>query len=261
LPELPDVETFRRYFDATSLHQEIEGVKVEAPRILSGVTAPDLEKALVGDQFKSSQRVGKYLFAGLEKGLWIVFHFGMTGSFQYFKDPGDEPEHTVVLISFTKGYHLSFIDIRKFGLISLTESIDAFTSQKELGPDALSITEEEFHKLLEGRWGSVKSTLMNQSVLSGIGNIYSDEILFQAAIHPERNVDTLDEKTIHRLFTTIQEVLETAIDAGADIEKLPKSFIIPHRKKGGICPHCGEPLVSTPVNGRTAYYCPELQHR
>jgi formamidopyrimidine-DNA glycosylase len=105
----------------------------------------------------------------------------------------------------------------------------------------------------------LKSVLMDQSLISGIGNIYSDEILFQAGIHPEKGVDTLDEKAIHHLFMTLREVLETAIEAGAEIEKLPDTFLIPHREKKGVCPRCGLPLHTVTVSGRTSYYCPQQQ--
>ncbi len=260
MPELPDVETFRRYFDATSLHKKIDDVQVNVLRVLSGITEPDLRERLVGDQFRSSERVGKYLLGELESS-WMVFHFGMTGSLQYFRDPTDEPDHTAVLIRFANGYHLSYIDIRKFGLIALTPGVEAFTREKDLGPDALALTEDAFRTALKGRRGSVKSTLMNQSVISGIGNIYSDEILFQAGIHPETGIDALDDTEIHRLFITLKNVLQTAIEAGAEIDKLPDTYLIPHRQKGGACPKCGQPLHTLTVGGRTAYFCPNQQKK
>jgi formamidopyrimidine-DNA glycosylase len=258
MPELPDVEAFRRYFDATSLHQEIDTVQVNVPRVLYGITASDLRNRLVGDQFQSSGRVGKYLFGELKKS-WMVFHFGMTGSFQYFSNAADEPDHTAVLIRFGNGYHLAYIDIRKFGLIALTESIDAFVRERNLGPDALSIREDAFVTLIQGKRGSVKSALMDQSLISGIGNIYSDEILFQAGIHPEKRVEALDETAIHHLFLTLEEVLEAAIEAGAETDKLPDTYLIPHRVKGGVCPRCGQPLHTITISGRTSYFCPQQQ--
>jgi formamidopyrimidine-DNA glycosylase len=258
MPELPDVETFRRYFNATSLHKEIDDVTVHVPRILYKITASDLQKRLKGDQFRSSERIGKYLFAEL-KASWMVFHFGMTGRFQYFKDPADEPDHTAVLIRFNNSDYLAYIDIRKFGLIALTENIGTFVKEKRLGPDALKIDEKEFRRALAGRKGSAKTILMNQSILSGIGNIYSDEILFQSGIHPERSIDTLDTGEIHQLFVVMQQVLKSAIDAGAETDALPDGYIIPHREKGGICPRCGEPLHTLTVGGRTSYFCPNQQ--
>jgi formamidopyrimidine-DNA glycosylase len=260
MPELPDVETFRRYFDATSLHKAIAGVQVKAERVLSGLTPADLQKGLINDQFRSSKRVGKYLFGEL-KASWMVFHFGMTGSFQYFKDPEDEPDHTAVLIRFENGYHLAYIDIRKFGLIALTERVDTFIREKNLGPDALSIREDAFVELLRGRRGSVKAALMDQSLISGIGNIYADEILFQAGIHPENGIDSLAETELHHLYVTLKGVLEAAIEAGAEIEKLPDTYIIPNREKGGICPRCGQPLHTIKVGGRTTYFCPNEQKK
>ncbi len=260
MPELPDVETFRRYLDTTSLHKQIDDVTVNAPRILYKITSSDLQNRLKGDQFRSSERIGKYLFAELQAS-WMVFHFGMTGRFLHFNDPADEPDHTAALIRFVTGDYLAYIDVRKFGLIALTEDIETFVTEKGLGPDALTINEEEFHRVLTGKKGSAKATLMDQSILSGIGNIYSDEILFQARLHPERSIDTLDKEEIHRLFVVMQQVLKIAIDAGAEPDKLPEDYIIPHRKKGGTCPRCGQPLHTITVGGRTSYFCPNQQKK
>jgi Formamidopyrimidine-DNA glycosylase len=260
MPELPDVEVFRRYFDATSLHKDVREVQVNVPRVLAGITASGLREKLVGDQFRSSQRVGKYLFGAL-KNSWMVFHFGMTGRLYSYRAPAKQPDHTAVLIQFDHGDTLAYIDIRKFGKIALTPSIESFVRNTDLGPDVLSISEEAFTDRLRGMRGSAKSTLMNQSILAGIGNIYSDEILFQAGIHPETRIDTLDRETIHRLFVTLREVLETAIEAGAEVDALPGTFLIPQRKKGGTCPHCGHPLHTRTFGGRTSYFCPERQRR
>jgi formamidopyrimidine-DNA glycosylase len=144
-------------------------------------------------------------------------------------------------------------------MVGLTGDIGTFTQEKNLGPDALDLRYEQFQKILSGKRGSVKSILMNQGILSGIGNIYSDEILFQAGIYPKGRIEKMEEKSIHTLYDTIKEVLETAIEVRADVDNLPRTYLIPHREKGGICPKCGHTLTPIRVVGRTAYYCPEHQ--
>ncbi|MDD1672902.1 MAG: hypothetical protein LUP99_00640 [Methanomicrobiales archaeon] len=259
MPELPDVETFRRYFEAASLFQQVTEVMIKETRILSEVTAQDLEIRLIGHQFESAQRRGKYLFTRLENQSWVVFHFGMTGSLQYFRDVEGEPAYTRFRIGFAQGNSLAYINVRKLGLITFTERLEDFIQMKNLGPDALEMSPEEFRKRLIDRRGSAKSILMDQSFLSGIGNIYSDEILFQAGIHPEQEVKQLDGKMISTLYNAMKEVLETAIEVRADTDRLPKTYIIPHRKKGGVCPKCGNTLIQERIGGRTGYYCPEHQ--
>ncbi|MDD1675889.1 MAG: hypothetical protein LUQ17_04290 [Methanomicrobiales archaeon] len=258
MPELPEVEIFRRYFDHTSLHREIAAVTVRDTYVLSEVTPRDLEAGLAGRHFVASDRFGKYLFGERDTAGCIVFHFGMTGSLSYFDDPADEPPFTRVRFDFTRGF-LAYVDVRKLGMITLTPGIDQFRREKKLGPDACEVGFEEFRKILSGKRGAIKSALMDQSLISGIGNIYSDEILFQAGIPPQRKINILDETAIRAIYDAMKEVLGTAIHAGADMDKLPPSYLIPHREKGGMCPRCGHSLARIKVGGRTGYYCPEHQ--
>ena len=107
----------------------------------------------------------------------------------------------------------------------------------------------------------VKTTLMDQSKIAGIGNVYSDEILFQAKIYPRTQCDHLGEDQIEELYHTMKDVLQTAIDRQADPEQFPQDFITPHRHKGGHCPICGETLKRVRVGSRHAYYCPNRQEK
>jgi formamidopyrimidine-DNA glycosylase len=261
MPELPDVEYYRVYLDATALHKRIETVEVRAPRILEGVTEAELRSVLAGRAFRSTRRHGKYLFAEIDGGAgeWLVMHFGMTGRLAYFKDIEDDPEHDRLRFGFENGYFLAFVNQRKLGHIALAESPEAFAERKELGPDALSISREEFMAGLEERRGSVKATLMNQKVLAGIGNIYADEILFQAGVHPKVPVDSLDEDVRGRLYSVMGDVLHTAIATMRHHEDFPGSFLIPRRHEGGVCPLDGTPLKTLEISGRKAYFCPEHQ--
>src|SRR6184192_3267187 len=115
MPELPDVETFKRYLDATSLHQRISGVDVQDRYILKGLSMDELARRLKGCCFKSTRRHGKHLFVRTDGDLWLRLHFGMTGSLQYFKDEEQAPKHTRVLFVFSNAHRLAFEDQRKFG--------------------------------------------------------------------------------------------------------------------------------------------------
>src|SRR6266436_10198670 len=180
MPELPDVEIFKRYFDATSLHQRIIGVDVRSAYVLKAVSGRELARRLKGRCFESSRRHGKHLFVRTDGDLWLRLHFGMTGSLRYFKDEEKAPPHTRVLFLFAGDYRLAFDDQRKFGEVGLIKNVDEFLKKRVLGPDALDVDLVEFKKMFTKHRGAVKSILMNQTLIAGIGNIYADEILFHA---------------------------------------------------------------------------------
>src|SRR5216683_7496785 len=180
MPELPDVETFKRYLDATSLHQRISSVDVRSAYVLKGVSAHELARRLKGRSFESSRRHGKHLFVRADGDVWLRLHFGMTGSLQYFKHEKQAPTHVRVLFVFANNYRLAFDDQRKFGQIGLIGEVDEFLKKRALGPDALDVDLAKFRKMMAKHRGAVKSILMNQRLIAGIGNIYADEILFRA---------------------------------------------------------------------------------
>src|SRR5437773_5283228 len=137
MPELPDVETFKRYLDATSLYQQITGVDVQRAYALKGVSARELVRGLKGRRFESSCRHGKHLFVRTDGDLWLRLHFGMTGSLQYFKREERVARRTRVLFAFANGHRLAFADQREFGEVGLLKDIDEFLKKRGLGPDAL----------------------------------------------------------------------------------------------------------------------------
>ena len=185
MPELPNVEVFRRYVNATSLHEKIKSVEVRNEKILGGLSVHRLQRTLKGHTFESTRRHGKNLFVELDGGGWMLMHFGMTGSLAYFKSPDEEAPHSRLLFAFEHGYHLAFDCQRMFGKVDLVEDSEDFAREKELGPDLLQLDADSFRGRFEGRKGDVKAALMNQKVLAGIGNIYSDEILSQAQLPPQ----------------------------------------------------------------------------
>lgn len=263
MPELPDVETFRRYVEATALHQKIVTAEVHAPRMLKGVSAARLAGALEGSAFASTARHGKYLFVALGRGGWLLMHFGMTGQLKYRKDGGEALAGARLVVRFANGYCLAGFWTRRLGRIGLVEEPAGFVEAEGLGPDALDsrLDRAAFRKMLGGRRGMVKSALMDQGFIAGIGNIYSDEILFQAGIHPKAAARALDDDRANTLHRALRHVLRLAIERQADPERLPRSWLLPHRREGERCPRCGGAVDQLKVSGRSAYFCPDCQGR
>jgi formamidopyrimidine-DNA glycosylase len=261
VPELPDVETFRRYAKSKALHQRIERIHMESPKLLKGTSTQGLGRALKGRTFESTRRHGKYLLLALDSGGWLVLHFGMSGELRYFKERRDTPAYTRLLISFENGHHLAYVAPRKLGRISLADTPQALIDEQELGPDALGLTDSQFLELAAAHRGGAKPWLMDQQTMAGIGNIYSDEILFQAGIHPGTVVSKMDKADLRRLFKAMRSVLRDAIAVRADPERMPAGFLLPHRRQGGLCPKCGSALAKARSGGRTAWYCPTCQKR
>lgn len=265
MPELPDVENYRRYLNATSLHRTIEGVKIGSTKILRRISEPHLARALRGRRLERARRHGKHLLAGLDDGAWLTMHFGMTGRLNYFRRLANDSPYDRLRLDFDNGYHLAFVNRRLLGRIGLEKDADAFIESQGLGVDAMdpSLDDKAFAKLMAGRRGHVKSALMDQSLLAGIGNIYSDEILFQAGLHPKTSVQTLEEASLSSLFRAIRRVLTVAIKRGAGSEelvgRLPSSYLLPHREDGAPCPRCCCRIATVKMQNRTAYYCPRCQ--
>jgi formamidopyrimidine-DNA glycosylase len=255
MPELPDVETYRRYLGARTLRQRIRRVEVAAPSLLPDISERKLRGALVGRRFRSTRRHGKHLFVRIGDERWLMLHFGMTGSPSYYRH--GPPRYTRLLIDFERGGYLA--DPRKLGRIALASSPREFVRSHRLGPDALALGRAAFRALASRNRGAIKPWLMNQRVIAGIGNIYADEILFQARIHPRRGVDALERRELARLFTSLRGVLQKAIAAHADAARMPQSFLLPRRRRGARCPRCGARIKSMAVGARTAYYCPKCQ--
>ncbi len=268
MPELPDVEAMRQYLQATSLHQQIEGVELHAAEVLLEDEARELKKELVGRSFASTRRHGKYLFVALDgeedkAEAHLVLHFGMTGGLKYFQELEDEPEYDRLLLHFAHGYHLAYQAMRKLGEIQVIDDIDAFIDRRELGPDALDSDFDlaAFQETADGRRAMAKSFLMDQHTIAGIGNVYSDEILFQTGVHPRTKINSLDPESLEDIFHTMKKVLQEAIEVQAQPDQLPESFIIPHRHEDGRCPRCGTDLERVKVSSRSAYFCPNRQQK
>jgi formamidopyrimidine-DNA glycosylase len=261
MPELPEVETFKRYLDSTSLHQRITSLEVRDACVLKRVSARELSRRLKWRRFENSHRHGKHLFVRAGKELWLRLHFGMTGSLQYLKDDEIAPKTSRVIFRFAHNRGLAFDDQRKFGEIELIRDIDEFLRTRGLGLDALEISLSQFKKIVGSHRGALKAILLNQQLISGIGNLYADEILFRARMHPGTEAVRLNDKDLGRLFRATRYVLQKAIALKTDFNRLPKSWLLTHREKRGRCPRCGKALKSATIGGRTSWFCAHCQKR
>jgi formamidopyrimidine-DNA glycosylase len=270
VPELPEVETYRRFINEVAVGQTITGLDVRDKHVLA-VPEDELRTALVGHTITGTSRLGKNCFVELDNGRLLVLHFGMTGDIGAFREAPDAPRFTRVAWQLDdSGLNLAFIDPRKFGRIRLADSVEAYQKAKKLGPDALKITTAELHQKLTRRKVFVKPLLLDQSLTAGLGNWIVDEVLFQAKIHPERLGASLTEKETQALHEAIQLVLKTAIQHEANYRYFPKSFLIHAREWDDSatpgtdahehCPrHPRTKIEKFYVGGRATYICPKCQ--
>jgi formamidopyrimidine-DNA glycosylase len=261
MPELPEVETFKRYLDSTSLHQSITGIEVRDAYVLKRVSPRELARRLRGRRFENSRRHGKHLFVRAGNELWLRLHFGMTGWLHYLKRNEEPPKTARVLFSFANNRQLAFDDQRKFGEIELIKDVDEFLQTRGLGSDALEISLSQFKAIVGKHRGAVKAILLNQQLIAGVGNLYADEILFRARMHPVTEATRMSDKDLQRLFRATRYVLERAIALKTDFNRLPKTWLLTHRGKAGRCPRCARALKSATIGGRTSWFCAHCQKR
>lgn len=261
MPELPEVEGFRKYVQGTSLDQAIAKVEVQDAKVLKD-SESELVQRLQGNAFASTDRVGKYMFLNLQNGGSLMMHFGMTGSPRYFSSEADAPRHARVTFRFESGFALAFNCPRKFGRLALAESMDSYCQKHKIGTDAAKISQAEFTQKLMGRKSPIKSVLMNQKLLAGVGNWIADEVLYQARMHPEEKVTDLNEKELANLYQEMKMVLDTALDLEAHMPDFPENFMVHSRWTDKGRPDAPRiALEKITVGGRSTYFDPEKQKR
>jgi formamidopyrimidine-DNA glycosylase len=257
MPELPDVEGFRKYFEETALNSKIVETDLSARKMLKEIDPEEFRKYTEGYKFISTARHGKYLFAGLNNKKYLMLHFGMTGYLVYYREEEDAPKHIRLQFKLSNGFYIAYDNLRKFGAIMLIDDIEEFISKKDLGVDPITsnLTYSGFKKLTEGRSGSIKSLFMDQSVLAGIGNIYSDEIAYQAGVHPSASFSSMDEEEKKALYKKMMNILNAAIKKDGELSALPDKYLLNHRNDGDKCPVCGGKITHKTIAGRTSYFC------
>jgi formamidopyrimidine-DNA glycosylase len=257
VPELPDVEAYRRFFAEHAAGGRVRRVAVLDPVSVRNVEPSTLDRALRGRTFADPDRHGKWLVAWTD-GPALLLHFGMTGDLIW---SGDEPErhrHDRVILELEGGDELRYRNMRKLGGVWLAhDPEEARGVMAALGPDALDAGLGAFRAALSRRRGQAKAALMDQAVVAGVGNLAADEALWQARIHPSRRLQDLDEDERRRLERAVRRVLRTWVDRFDD---LPRGWLLPVRgRPDATCPRCGTPLLRTVVGGRTTYFCPSCQ--
>ncbi len=261
MPELPEVELYCRYFARHALRQPIARADVRDERILGEIRAATFARKLRGRSFLAVRRHGKNLFADAGDAIWLHLHFGMTGDLAYYDDPAEEPRFARVVFDFENGHHLAFEDMRLFGVVELTGDPEAFIASRGLGPDPLDsrFRLRDFQAIVGARRGAIKSLLMSQEIIAGIGNLYADEALFQTGIHPRRGAHELAPDEVKRIYAAIRKILAESIARKERGRDYPPRYLILHREEGERCPRCGGTIQKTVVFGRTTFYCARHQ--
>ena len=274
MPELPEVETTARGLRERIVGRRIVTVgSLDWPRMAPNATLETLAKTAVGRTIESIARRGKYVILGLSGDAYLVLHRKMSGNLVLRTTDLPAAPHTHLSVTFDDGWRLDFVDPRKFGRIYLfrgRDALDAFLDER-LGPEPLEIQRGELDALLVRRRGRLKSLLLDQTFLAGIGNLYADEILWEACLHPQRSVESLTTRERTRLHEAIQQILTTAIERRGtslsdyvDAEGEPgtnQEFLQVYGRAGLPCTRekCGRPIVRLVVAQRGTWLCPSCQ--
>ncbi|MEU8828766.1 DNA-formamidopyrimidine glycosylase family protein [Streptomyces sp. NPDC048636] len=258
MPELPDVEGFRRTLASCAQGRRVAHVEVSDAGVLHGVTPGRLRRELEGRRFAAPRRHGKWLIAPTD-GPALLLHFGMTGRLVCAEDGAPPGRFERVALTLDDGHRLGYEDQRKLRGIWLAAT-DADTDRVlgPQGPDALTLDRPGLDARLADRRGSVKATLIDQSVVAGLGNLLGDEILWRARIHPRHRAGALDPDARRRLHTAMRQVLRTSVRVGEVPAR--SGWLTGHRDDPDPhCPRCGRPLRRGRIAGRTSTWCPHCQ--
>lgn len=267
MPELPEVETIRRQLLPLYRGKTFQKVLVKSPVLLQNCDADFFSNALSGQKLNNLGRVGKFLILECDA-CYPVFHLGMSGIFLKDKSESKYPQHIHVEMQFDDGAMLYFQDMRKFGKIWLYKD---YPELPTLGLDPINeeLTIAQLAAFLEGRNTSIKQFLMNQKPIAGIGNIYASEILFDAAILPQRKADSLMDAEITRLHTAIHKILHAAIDRFGTTYDAYRTvngesgrnqhFLKVYQRAGQPCVSCGSGILKKVMGNRSTFFCNNCQ--
>jgi formamidopyrimidine-DNA glycosylase len=257
VPELPEVEHFRRFLSDHASGRTIERVVVTDAGILRGVKAATIDHALSGQRFEEPDRHGKWLIAWTT-GPAVLFHFGMTGDLEWAAGAEERHRHDRVVFVLDRG-ELRYRNMRKLGGLWLLHGPDDVAALLgSLGPDALHVSRRQFLERLERRRGRLKPALMDQRFVAGLGNILVDEILWQARIHPMTSVEALSDTQRDELFDRLRGVVRLAVEKD-DYHGNRRWLSHVRGLPGARCPRGHGPLERTVIGGRTTYHCPRCQ--
>jgi formamidopyrimidine-DNA glycosylase len=268
MPELPEVETIARGLDKRLAGDRIESVWIGSKPEPLASPAVEIERVLSGARMVGFRRVGKHLVCELEAknnpAQWII-HLGMTGRCLVCSPEMPRARHTHLVATLASGRELRFIDPRRFGRLQVLEG----TRFVAPGDEPTTAGRERFVQLFRRRRTSIKSALLNQRLLAGVGNIYADESLFRAGVRPRRQAARLTRDELMRIYDALQQVLAEAIEAGGssisdyvDADGESGLFQLHHKvyqRTGEPCLVCGASIQRVIVAGRSSHYCPRCQ--
>lgn len=275
MPELPEVEITRRHLDGALIGRRLVAVSVTHERTARfNASTEEVEARLEGKEVVSVGRHGKFLVIALDDGQSVVAHLGMSGRFSVEAETSDTEPHTHFRASLGDGYEVRFIDPRTFGFVSAVDEDELATSGVgRLGPDAWIDPPEpsELAASLLGRTAPIKALLLDQGLISGLGNIYADEALHRAGINPRTPGGDLSLEQVGDLLDAVKDVLTLAIDnGGTTLDDL--AYLLPDGRAGenfsslGVygrtdedCRTCGAPIERVVVRARSTHFCPSCQ--
>ena len=260
MPELPEVATFQTYFEAAVLKQPILEVDVWDDKIIRNIDGEAFAQRLKGRTFVDSYRRGKYLFGILDQQHSVLFHFGMTGDFLFYGEGEEAPKYERFVFHFPHG-KLGFDCPRKFARILLLESHEAYLNAQQLGPDALAISLEEFLAATKNKKTTIKGWMLNQHHIAGIGNLYADEICFQARVHPASIVSEIPTTKLTTIFQKMKTILAEAVEKKPYYKSYPDQWFWQWRKEGHPAPNGKGSVKKMKVAGRTTYFCSNWQKK
>jgi formamidopyrimidine-DNA glycosylase len=269
MPELPEVETIKSELLPLVIGRCITGVTLPWEGIVKGPSVDEFCRRITGQRITGISRRGKYMMVSLDSGDLLIVHLKMTGSLIVRQSSAEPPDYTRAIIHIDNGTSIFFRDLRKFGVLRLVK--DTAEIESKLGPEPLEdrFTPAVMAERLARRTASIKAALLDQKVVAGIGNMYADEALYAAGIHPERAAGSLSREEIDRLHHAIREILQAAIgNKGASVNTYFRPdgsegtehyhFKVAHGR-GKTCPGCGSPIERIAVRNRGTYYCPRCQ--
>lgn len=270
MPELPEVEIVRRTLSPL-LGQRMMAVSVSGPDVIRGLSAEAFAAQLVGRQVDSLERRGKYLLIGLTPKATVLVHLRMTGRLRLADATAPLERHTHVRIALESGGELRYTDQRRFGGFWVVGEGTVPEGFRTLGPEPLSgdLAAGQVHQKLSRRSGPIKAALLDQRLIAGIGNIYADESLFRARLHPATPAHTLSEADVGRLLTAVRQTLASAIDHhgttisdfldGRGEPGLNAQQLKVYGRQGLSCEGCGGVIEKIRIAGRGTHYCPSCQ--
>ena len=269
MPELPEVETIVRTLEKSLLGETIVGAELYYESLLETQSEYTLND-LIGARFVSFQRRGKYLWFGFSNDLHLFIHLRMEGKFHLYSEPILPSKHTHMLIR-TMNHEIHYLDTRKFSRFAIVKDPEAYLLTKKLGlePWDPKLTASYLYNAYSKTTRPIKSVLLDQSIVAGIGNIYADEILYEMKVHPLTPAKNLSKYQCQKIIPIIRYILENAIKAGGttirsytsqlNVTGLFQINLNAYGRSGKPCYRCGSTLQHVKVSGRTSVFCPKCQ--